>query len=132
MLQPMNRSNPDPAPIDPPPATRRAPKPPIPLPDAAAVDFGASNTDTVAVVAGRLIEWTLPQNGEPNAVHVRRILAARGIEPGQLSVIGVTGGHHRALPDTIDGCPIRKIEELTAIARGGQALFSGSLLEAPN
>ncbi|HXF62255.1 MAG TPA: hypothetical protein VNK95_11605, partial [Caldilineaceae bacterium] len=132
MLQPVTPSDPIPTPTEPPPAIRRVRQPLVPLPDAAAIDFGASNTDAAAVVSGRLVEWTLPQNGAPDAVHVRRILAAQGISPAQLSVIGVTGGHHRGLPDAIDGCPIRKIGELAAIARGGQALAAGGPMELPH
>jgi type II pantothenate kinase len=96
-------------------------------PPAAAIDFGASNTDAVALVGGRLLEWTEAQSGLPTVESVRRILAAQGIAPADLAALGVTGGHHRTLPELLDGCRVHKVGELEAIARGGQALAARGL-----
>lgn len=95
------------------------------LPPSAAIDFGASNTDVVAVRNGRLVAWSEPANGAPAAEGVRRAPAAIGLEIGQLALVAVTGGHHRTLPEELDGTRIVKVAELDAIARGGQALTVG-------
>lgn len=92
------------------------------LPPSAAIDFGASNTDVVAVIDGQLMEWTEPRQGAPDVERVRQMLAAAGCDVRLLDLLAVTGGHHRTLPEQIDGTPVVKVGELAAIARGGQAL----------
>lgn len=93
---------------------------------AAAIDFGASNTDVAAVVDGGLMIWTQATAGKPTPELVRQLAARTGVPFRRLRAVAVTGGHSQALPETLDGVPVHKIGELAAIARGGQALASGS------
>lgn len=95
------------------------------LPSSAAIDFGASNMDVVAVRDGRLVTWSEPARGAPEVEGVRRAMAAMDLEIGQLALVAVTGGHHRTLPEELDDTRIVKVAELEAIARGGQALAMG-------
>jgi len=88
----------------------------------AAIDFGISNTDTVAYVDGGWRRWTQPSAGQPDPELVRTVLAAGGIEVASLRLLAVTGGRHRFLPDRIDGCAVVRINEVAAIGCGGQAL----------
>lgn len=88
----------------------------------AAIDFGISNTDVVVRVDGQIRHWLQPTRAEPTPARVRELLAVDGILPRQLTALAVTGGHHRRLPSEIDGCPVMGVDELTAIARGGQYL----------
>lgn len=92
------------------------------LPTAAAVDFGASNTDLITVRNGQRLEWSEPQHGMPDAAGLRRMLSAVDFDVRDCALVAVTGGHHWALPESVDGTPIVKVAELAAIARGGQAL----------
>ena len=92
----------------------------------AAIDFGISNTDVV-VWDGRsdvatVRHWKQAYQGEPSAEMVRRLLAQGDVTPRRLRTVAVTGGHHRGLPAAIDGCPLVGVNEVDAIARGGQAL----------
>jgi type II pantothenate kinase len=107
----------------------------------AAIDFGISNTDSVAYVEGAWRRWTrpsahgtqrVPASG-PDAQLVRAILADGGVELDVLSRLAVTGGRHRLLPQRIGPCEMVSVNELTAIGRGGQALagLSGQEGEAP-
>jgi type II pantothenate kinase len=57
---------------------------------------------------------------------IHSILAVRGLNLSATKLIATTGGHHQILPDEIDGVPLLKIGELVAIARGGQALATGT------
>ncbi len=100
---------------------------------AVAIDFGASNTDVAAVVEGQLRVWTQKTQGKPDVRRVKSLTALAGIEFARFSTIAVTGGHHQALPEQIDGVAVYKVGELAAIARGGQALATGtiSLSEVP-
>jgi type II pantothenate kinase len=93
----------------------------------AAIDFGASNTDLLAVINGQTITATEPQRGAPTETSVRSLVAAAGVDVTTLGLVAVSGGHHRALPETIDHTRLIKVGELDAIGRGGQALASGSL-----
>ena len=94
----------------------------------AAIDFGASNTDLFAVVDGRTVMLTQAQQGAPTVASVRSLLADAGVEPASLGLIAASGGQHRMLPDHIEGTRVVKVNELDAIARGGQALHTGTVL----
>ena len=98
---------------------------------AAAIDFGASNTDVAAVVGGKLHIWTQPTEGIPTPELVKRLAAHTGVNFADFCAVAVTGGHSQALPEAIDGVPLRKVGELAAIARGGQALATRSALLPP-
>ena len=88
----------------------------------AAIDFGISNTDAVALVDGVLHRWTRVSNGAPSHESVRQILAVGGIALDRLPVLAVTGGQHKSLPPTLGGTTVVGVPEITAIGRGGQAL----------
>jgi type II pantothenate kinase len=89
----------------------------------AAIDFGISNTDTVAEQAGALRCWVRPSSGDPTPELVRAILAQGGVEIAQVRRLAVAGGRSRSLPDHMDGCAITYVPEIPAIGRGGQALL---------
>lgn len=92
----------------------------------AAIDFGISNTDVVVQSddGATTRHWKQAYAGEPDADMVRTLLAQGGVDVDRLRAIAVTGGHHRGLPESIDGCPVVGVNEVDAIARGGQALAS--------
>ncbi len=87
----------------------------------AAIDFGISNTDSVAFVQGELRRWTQSYVGEPNEQSVREILAQGGVNLDDLPVLAVTGGRHRLLPPQLGRTRVVGVGELQAIGRGGQA-----------
>lgn len=89
---------------------------------AVAIDFGASNTDIVLQDATTTRRWTLPSRGQPDEARVREVLAAGALTPDAVSWIAVTGGNRERLPETIDGRPLVRVDEVTAIGRGGLAL----------
>ncbi len=88
----------------------------------AAIDFGISNTDAVALVNGELQRWTRVAQGAPTHESVRLILGHGSIDLDQLSSLAVTGGQHRTLPAVLGGTAVHAVPEVTAIGRGGQAL----------
>lgn len=88
----------------------------------AAIDFGISNIDAVALIDGTLHRWTRPSDGPPTAASVHEVLAAGGLELSSLPHLAVTGGRHRALPVSISNVALLGINEVAAIGRGGQAL----------
>lgn len=99
----------------------------------AAIDFGISNTDIVAQVNGELRQWTQPYTGHPDPDQVRTILAKGGVDLADLALLAVTGGRHRLLPARIGNCVIRRVGELEAIGRGGQAMaaLTGEAAQQP-
>lgn len=89
----------------------------------AAIDFGISNIDAVARVAGELRRWTRPAQGAPTPELARQILAEGGVDLGATRRLAVTGGRHQELPAQISGCVVVGVGEVQAIGRGGQALL---------
>lgn len=88
----------------------------------AAIDFGISNTDAVAMTDGELTRWTRLSDGAPDANTVHEILADGGVAPSAIVRLGITGGRHRVLPDMIGQLLLVPVNEVTAIGRGGLAL----------
>jgi type II pantothenate kinase len=88
----------------------------------AAIDFGISNTDAVSLIDGTVYRWTRPTDGVPNDEVVHSVLAEGGLSLSVLPHLAVTGGRHRILPARIDSIPLRAVNEVTAIGRGGQTL----------
>jgi type II pantothenate kinase len=88
----------------------------------AAIDFGISNTDAVAMIDGSLHYWTRVSAGKPDHASVRDILAEGGVPLASLPRIAVTGGQHRVLPPQLGDCTVVSVPEVIAIGRGGQAL----------
>jgi type II pantothenate kinase len=93
-----------------------------PLRPAAAIDFGASNTDIVVRDGGSTRHWTLSTDGQPDEARVRRVLETGGVSPRDVAWIAVTGGNRALLPPAIDGRVLHRVDEVRAIARGGLAL----------
>lgn len=89
---------------------------------AAAIDFGASNTDIVVREGSATRHWTLPSEGQPDEARIRRVLAAGGVAPRDVEWIAVTGGNRTMLPHTIDDRVLHRVDEVLAIGRGGLAL----------
>ncbi len=88
----------------------------------AAIDFGISNTDAVALLDGTTHFWTRETHGVPDVAFVRDVLAAGGLLLDELTRIAVTGGRHGMLAGQLGDCVVVPVPEITAIGRGGQAL----------
>ena len=88
----------------------------------AAIDFGISNTDAVALAGGELRYWTQPSRGAPTPELVGAILAHGGVDLASLCQIAVTGGRHQDLPEHLGNCQVVGVGEVPAIGRGGQVL----------
>ena len=88
----------------------------------AAIDFGISNTDAVAMVDGEMRRWTRATVGRPTHESVRDILAAGGVKLEALASLAVTGGQHSTLPTRLGATTVVGVPEIFAIGRGGQAL----------
>lgn len=89
---------------------------------AAAIDFGASNTDVVIHDGTALRHWRLPSEGQPSDARVREVLAHGQMTPADVAWIAVTGGNRTALSPTLDERPLHHVPEVQAIGRGGLAL----------
>jgi len=88
----------------------------------AAIDFGISNIDAVAVLDGEPRYWTQPARGAPTPELVREVLAHVGVDLASLPRLAVTGGRHHDLPNHLGACAIVAVGEVPAIGRGGQEL----------
>jgi type II pantothenate kinase len=89
---------------------------------AAAIDFGASNTDVVVQDGAGTRHWRLASEGQPSDATIRSALARGGCAPSDLSWIAVTGGNRTELSPSLDGCRLHQVPEVQAIGRGGLAL----------
>ncbi len=99
------------------------------MPTRVAIDFGISNTDTVAFVNGELRRWTRSYVGAPDEVVVREILGKQAIELEQVERLVVTGGRHRLLPERLGATQVVGVNEVNAIGRGGQAAAAAAAEE---
>lgn len=93
-----------------------------------AIDFGLTNIDVV--VANRQREFRramVPSRRVVDVHEVQRALAALDTRVSDFARICVTGGQHRKLPDEIDGVPVVKVGELTAVGQGGLHLAQHSM-----
>ncbi len=89
---------------------------------AVAIDFGASNTDVVVRNGTAVHKWNLPSRGQPDENRVREVLAHGLLMPSEVDWIAVTGGNREKLPTAIDLRPVIRVDEMTAIGRGGLSL----------
>jgi type II pantothenate kinase len=97
--------------------------------DVAAVDFGGTNFDVLLCRNGVISRQFFPAGLALSADVLRALLVRAGIaSPASLRWIAVTGGRHQILPDSLEGTPLYKVEELHAIGRGG--LLASGLHEA--
>ncbi len=95
----------------------------------AAIDFGLTNIDIVTQDGdGSLLRYMTPSAGVADEALVRRVVQSTGHPLGDFDQVAVTGGQHRFLPKSIDGIPIRAVDEVKAIGRGG--LYLTGLPEA--
>ena len=92
-----------------------------------AVDIGMSNIDLVleerfASEGPARMEMHMLENQHELAVdQVRQALAVVEDMLTPDSLIGVTGGHYRDLPDILDGYRLHKVDEMCALGWGGLA-----------
>lgn len=89
-----------------------------------AIDFGISNTDAVledsmGMIAGH---WTVPSASRPDEAVLRSLIAQQATAIADLEEIIVTGGRSRNVPRMIEKRPVRFVDEIVAIGRGGAAL----------
>jgi type II pantothenate kinase len=89
---------------------------------AAAIDFGASNTDFVVQDGDGTRHWRLASEGQPSDARIRSALAHGGCSPADLAWIAVTGGNRTELSPSLDDCRIHHVPEVQAIGRGGLTL----------
>lgn len=87
-----------------------------------AVDIGMTNIDLVMETEAGLVRHMLANQRREAEDQVRQALAAAGEDLPAGMTVGVTGGRYRALPPTLDGHPICKVDEMLALGLGGQAL----------
>lgn len=90
-----------------------------------AVDIGMSNIDLVLEPCfdgqkqSGLQMFVLENRYEQAVDQVRQALAVMGDTLTPDSLIGVTGGHYRDLPEVLDGFRLHKVDEMCALGWGG-------------
>jgi len=84
-----------------------------------AVDIGMTNIDLVWEDNAGLRMKKLENFYTAPAEQVRYGLKMMGDELDSTALIGVTGGHYRALPDELDGFHLHKVDEMLALGWGG-------------
>ena len=95
----------------------------------AAIDFGLTLTDVVTQDdIGALRRTLVPSVGRVDEAQLRRALETTGRKVCDFERLIVTGGQNRRLPEQIDGVPLSRVDEVTAIGRGG--LYLAGLPEA--
>jgi type II pantothenate kinase len=90
----------------------------------AAIDFGITNIDVIHRREDRLEHMRIAATRQPveeQFASVRALLEENG---ERLELAGVTGGQYRLLPEQIGGTRLVKVNEVTAIGRGGLRLAS--------
>jgi len=86
------------------------------------IDIGMTNIDLV-VETGEGMTSKMMRNRASSAVdQVRQALDAITDTLDQGTVIGVTGGRYRDLPDVVESHSIQKVDEMLAVGLGGLAL----------
>ena len=85
-----------------------------------AIDFGMSNVKVaVAQPHGPPTLVSLPRVGNASVSEVWRLLRVMGVAPNDVEVLCVTGGQAHLLPDAFEQARVVKVNEVTAIGRGG-------------
>ncbi len=92
-----------------------------------AVDMGMTNIDIVLEIDGEKKMIMLANRHEGVVDQLRQALFEVSHQLDFDTMIGVTGGRYRDLPETVDGFRIRKVDEMRALGLGGLAL---SLLDS--
>lgn len=86
-----------------------------------AVDIGMSNIDLVWDGPDGLHMRKLENQFDTPADQVRQALDIVGSALTRSTLIGVTGGHYRDLPEMLDGYALHKVDEICALGWGGLA-----------
>jgi type II pantothenate kinase len=94
-------------------------------------DFGGSNTDILlADDVGAVLRSAVrpPLRLPPDGALLEALLSPLEVTRDSVRFIAVTGGGHHRLGETLDGMPVRHVDEIEAIGRGG--LVAGGVARA--
>lgn len=87
-----------------------------------AIDIGMTNIDIILETEIGLKMKMLRNRGKLAVDQFRQALNAVEGHLTPNTVVGVTGGHYRDLPEFVDGYKIHQVDEMLALGRGGLAL----------
>ena len=87
-----------------------------------AADLGMSVIDLVIQTDASLTRLKLENEGRDVVEQLRQALNAIELPLAPGTVLGVTGGRYRSLPEVVDGIRVRKVDEMAAMGLGGLAL----------
>ena len=87
-----------------------------------AVDIGMTNIDLILETEVGQIRRMIANQHQSAADQLRQGLNAVADQLTPAMLVGVTGGRYRDLPDVLDGFPIKRVDEMQALGRGGLAL----------
>ena len=90
--------------------------------DKLAIDIGMTNIDLILETETGLRMKMLRNRRKLAVDQFRQAIAAVEKHLAPNTVIGVTGGHYRDLPEFVDGYKIHQVDEMLALGRGGLAL----------
>ena len=92
------------------------------IPTYLAVDIGMTNIDLLLESGTRSFRRMLPNRHQDALAQFRQALDSvrDQLDPGTL--VGVTGGRYRDLPEQVDSIYVRKIDEMQALGVGGLTL----------
>jgi type II pantothenate kinase len=89
------------------------------------IDIGGTTTDAVAIKDRRLLKIVSVTANDPVAAAsgaLGKLVTSLNKELKDVRVLAATGGGARFLGDTLLGVPVKKIDEITAIGKGGITL----------
>jgi type II pantothenate kinase len=88
----------------------------------AAVDLGITNIDIIMRGADQLEHTRLPVTHRPVLEQLESAIQTLTVSGHSIRQVAVTGGQYRNLPDRIGSIELVKVNEVTAIGRGGLSL----------
>ena len=88
----------------------------------AAVDLGITNIDIIMRRAKRIAHTRLPVTRQPVLEQLLAALRSLAGAGRKIRQVAVTGGQYRSLPERIGEIELIKVNEVTAIGRGGLSL----------
>ncbi len=92
------------------------------------LDMGGTTTKGVLVSESGIIAKTVVVASDPLAAAagaIGKLLTEGGIGLNDVEAVALSGGRTKPLPDRILGLPVRKVDEIEAVGRGG-AYLAGS------
>jgi type II pantothenate kinase len=89
----------------------------------AAIDFGTTNTDVVIHSASSELNFYTFQTQNVNLEFIDKIFKEISIDISEIKSIAVTGGKSSNLENSYKEIPIKKINEIEAIALGAKSLY---------